>query len=167
MSEDDMNMDSSNFENLESESKKERHGCVTAFIIFGVLGTAWSLVQLLSGKQVEEMQMTAATMRAADMYEEAENFDILSEVMQSPDIINMGLISGLAVVVGLIFVWRFKKVGIMFFLAGSALSAVANYLAMSRAEMPPTSPLIGIVINVALFFWAMSIGEKKTINQLD
>lgn len=167
MNEDDMNLNSDELENLESEDTKERHGCATAFIIFGVLGTAWNLIQLLTGKQVEQMDMAAAQMRTAEMYEEAEMYDALAGVMSSPDIINMGVLSAVAVIVGLIFVWRFKKVGIMFFLAGMALSGVANFMAMSRAEMPATSSFVGIVINIGLFFWALNIGERKTINQLD
>ena len=110
MSEDDISMNEE-----YAEDRKERHGCVTAFVILGVLGTAWNLIQLLTGKQLEGLEMAAAERRRAELYEEAAMYDSLVDVMQSQDIITMGIFSAALVIGGLIFVWRFKKNGIMLF----------------------------------------------------
>ncbi|MBG98519.1 hypothetical protein CL659_05360 [bacterium] len=162
---DDLNLDEMD-ENANGD-KKERHGCATAFIIVTVLGSLYNIIAFITGRTTKQLETAAAQLRMAEMYEEAEGMDRMIDAMQAPAIMPMGVTSAVLITVGLIMIWRWRQIGIPLFLAGSALSMVANWMIYSNSGGNPWDAFVSTLITIGVFFWAMSMGDKKTINQLD
>ena len=162
---DDLNLDEMD-ENANGD-EKERHGCATAFIIVTALGSLWNIISYITGGTTKQLERAAAELRMAEMYEEAEGMDRMIDAMQAPAIMPMGVISAVLITVGLIMIWRWRQIGIPLFLAGSALSLVANWMIYSNSGENPWNAFVSTLITIGIFFWAMSMGDKKTIYQLD
>ena len=167
---DDNQVDDLNLDEMDQNSngdEKQRHGCATAFIIVIVLGSLYNIIAFITGGSTKQLEMVAAQLRMDERYEEAEGMDRMIDAMQAPAIMPMGVISALLIVAGLIMIWRWRQIGIPLFLAGSALSLVANYMIYSNSGQNPVETIVSTLITIGVFFWAMSMGDKKTINQLD
>ena len=167
---DDNQVDDLNLDEMDQNSngdEKQRHGCATAFIIVIVLGSLYNIIAFITGGSTKQLEMVAAQLRMDERYEEAEGMDRMIDAMQAPAIMPMGVISALLIVVGLIMIWRWRQIGIPLFLAGSALSLVANYMIYSNSGQNPVETIVSTLITIGVFFWAISMGDKKTINQLD
>jgi|GEM_PF-2099282 len=167
---DDNQVDDLNLDEMDQNANgdgKQRHGCATAFIIVTVLGSLYNIIAFITGQSTKQLEMAAAQLRMAEMYEEAEGMDRMIDAMQAPGIMPMGVISALLIVVGLVMIWRWRQIGIPLFLAGSALSLVANWMIYSNSGQRPAETVVSTLITIGVFFWALSMGDKKTINQLD
>ncbi len=167
---DDNQVDDLNLDEMDQNSngdEKQRHGCATAFIIVIVLSSLYNIIALITGGSTRQLEMAAAQLRMAEMYEEAEGMDRMIDAMQAPAMRPMGVISVLLIVAGLVMIWRWRQIGIPLFLAGSALSMVANWMIYSNSGGNPWDAVVSTLITIGVFFWAMSMGDKKTINQLD
>ncbi len=167
---DDNQVDDLNLDEMDQNSngdEKQRHGCATAFIIVIVLGSLYNIIAFITGGSTKQLEMVAAQLRMDERYEEAEGMDRMIDAMQAPAIMPMGVISALLIVAGLIMIWRWRQIGIPLFLAGSALSLVANYMIYSNSGQNPVETIVSTLITIGVFFWAISMGDKKTINQLD
>jgi len=167
---DDNQVDDLNLDEMDQNSngdEKQRHGCATAFIIVIVLGSLYNIIAFITGGSTKQLEMVAAQLRMDERYEEAEGIDRMIDAMQAPAIMPMGVISALLIVAGLIMIWRWRQIGIPLFLAGSALSLVANYMIYSNSGQNPVETIVSTLITIGVFFWAISMGDKKTINQLD
>ena len=100
---DDNQVDDLNLDEMDQNANgdgKQRHGCATAFIIVTVLGSLYNIIAFITGQSTKQLEMAAAQLRMAEMYEEAEGMDRMIDAMQAPGIMPMGVISALLIVVG-------------------------------------------------------------------